>query len=99
MHKTGKKEEGERKKGEEGKEEDKKKYTYHDQKRVWKDVGKRCKLVVDSQTTANLFNRQVECRNVHYDATVRHCLNMQHQIVKSGWLPYQDFDNLFGVAT
>ena len=48
VHKTGKKDEGERKKGEEGKEEDKKRFTYHEKDRVWKDVGERCKLVVDS---------------------------------------------------
>ena len=92
----GKKEEGGRKKGEEeeGKGDDKKNYTHHESDRVWKDVGKRCKLVVDSQITARLLNRQVRCKSGKYEAMVRRTLNMQYQIVKSGWLPFIDHDDI-----
>ena len=85
----------ERKKGEEeeGEEGSVRHYTYHVADRDWEDVGKRCKLVVDSQVTANLLNRQSKCRSGKYEPVVRRCQNMQYQTVKAGWKPFQNFDN------
>ena len=34
------------------------KYVYHEKDRNWESVGKRCKLVCDSETTVRLLNEQ-----------------------------------------
>ena len=91
----GKREEGVRKKGEEeeGEEGGSWHYTYHEADRDWEDVGRRCKLVVDSQVTADLLNRQTKCKSERYEPMVRRCHNMQYRTVKAGWKPFQDCDN------
>ena len=84
-----KKKEGKEEEGEDD-EEGQRKYKAHPKDRHWDEVGKRVKLVVDNQATANVLNRKAICRSEFFRPIIRRCLNWQYGFVQAGWKPFKD---------
>ena len=68
-------------------------YKPHAEDRKWDSVGRRCKFVCDNQTTANLLNRQAARKNSKHKPLIDKSLNVQYEIVKAGWRPFNDSEN------
>ena len=69
-------------------EEEEKKYKPHPKDMYLFGVGRRIKLVVDSQITAQFFNKHASLKGDLFQPLRRRCLNVQYRLVKPDWKPF-----------